>query len=239
MKKNPLRAGVGALFVGFALACSSDSSTSPQRVVASIEITIPEQLEINQPATATAIERDQDGARIDGGAVVWSSSFHAVADIQRTTGEIFALRSGTTEISATVGGVTAKKTLIVSPPAVIINEVNPDGNLPGGWVELFNPTPHAVDLTGWTISSFDLSAVFAFPDGTTIESGGYVVVDEVTLPRGINANDAVNLFSKYDAVADQYRWTDNVPGTSYGRCPDGQGPFVNISTPTRKAANSC
>ena len=106
-------------------------------------------------------------------------------------------------------------------------------------MELFNPTPHTVDLTGWSISSFDLSAVFAFPNGATIESGSYVVVNEATLPRGINASDAVNLFSKYGAVSDRYTWTNNLPGTSYGRCPDGQGPFVNISTPTRKAANSC
>lgn len=234
-----MRVIASAFALAATVACSADYSTNPRRDVATIDVTIPLELEINQPATATAVERDQYGTPINGPAVTWSSSFRAVADVQPMTGEIFALRGGTTVITATVGSHVGQKTLTVSPPPILINEVNPNGDLPGGWVELFNPTPHAIDLTGWTISSNDLSAAFAFPAGVTIESGGYVAVNEATLPRGLNASDAVYLFSKYQAVSDQYRWSANQPGTSYGRCPDGQGGFVVLSSPTRKAINIC
>ena len=88
-----LRFGVRALFVGTALACSSDSSTRPRRQFASIEITVPEELEVNQPGTATTVVKDADGVQIDDGAVTWSSSFTPVAAIQPQTGETASGRS--------------------------------------------------------------------------------------------------------------------------------------------------
>lgn len=221
------------------IACRDGATSSAPREVASVEVTLPQDIEVNQPATAIAVARDRFGAVIDGEQAVWSSSFPPVAGIQASTGEIFALAGGNTEITATVAGVIGHQRLTVSPPPIIINEVFPNGDLPGGFVELFNPTPHAVDLSGWTISSNDLSAWFTFPAGAIIESGGYVAVNEVTLPRPLNAFDAVYLFSKFGAVSDQYRWSANLPGTAYARCPDGIGVLTLVTTPTRKAPNAC
>ena len=128
----------------------------------------------------------------------------------------------------------------VSPPPILINEVNPNGDLPaGGWVELFNPTARAVDLTDWTITNCDVLRSFTFPAGVIIEPGGYVAVNEQTLPVALNATDAVHVFNKFGVQSDSYSWTNNASGTSYGRCPDGIGPLVTTLAPTRKAVNAC
>lgn len=124
-------------------------------------------------------------------------------------------------------------------PQILINEVNPNGNLPGGFVELFNPTANAIDLYGWTVSDGDVSNRFTFPAGVVIEAGGYAAVNEVTLPNELGATDAVHLFSPSGVQSDTYSWSDNAPGVTYGRCADGRGPFVVNLAATRKATNAC
>jgi len=224
----------------FTLACN-DARTGPAaRNVATVDVTIEStEIEMGQQVTATAVARDQFGAPIDAGPVTWSSTFPPVAVVSPTTGQIVAVASGMTQISATIAGKVGRRTLTVSPPPILINEVFPNGDLPGGWVELFNPTPHTVDLTGWTVSGGDITRSFAFPAGVIIESGGYAAVNEVTLPVELGATDAVHLFNKFGVQSDQYAWTGNQPGTSYARCPDGYGPFVATQTLTRKAPNAC
>ena len=222
------------------LACH-DSGTGPSaRNVAAVDVTLEStEIEMGQQVTATAVARDQFGAPIDAGPVTWSSSFPEVAVISPTTGQILAVASGMTQISATIAGKVGRRTVTVSPPPILINEVFPNGDLPGGWVEFFNPTPHAVDLSGWTVSNGDISQVFTFPAGVIIESGGYAAVNEVTLPNELAATDAVHLFNKFGVQSNQFVWTNNQPGTAYVRCPDGQGPFVATQTLTRKAPNAC
>jgi len=51
-----------------------------------------------------------------------------------------------------------------------------NGNYPD-WVELYNPTDTAVDISGYGLSDDKLSAAkWAFPSGTTIPANGYIVV---------------------------------------------------------------
>ena len=80
---------------------------------------------------------------------------------------------------------------------------------------------------------------FTFPAGTVIESGGYIVVNEVMIPGGLSATDIVGMYNKFGVVADAAGWGGNVPGTAYARCPDGRGAFVSTLTPTWEAANAC
>ena len=129
--------------------------------------------------------------------------------------------------------------ITVSPPPLLINEVNPNGDLPGGFVEIYNPTPHAVDMAGWVVTGGDRANAFTLPDGVVIGSGEYVAVNEVTVPNEFHATDAVHLYSKFGVQADAYAWAGNVPGTAYARCPNGSGNFTNTGTPTRKAPNAC
>jgi len=228
--------------VAVSVACSGDYGTgTANRVVTSVDVSLASsEIEMGQPDTARAAALDQYGAPIDAGPVTWSSTFPEVAVVQPTTGVMLAIASGTAQISATIAGKVGRRTVTVSPPPIVVNEVNPNGDLPaGGWVELFNPTARAIDLTGWTISNSDVSNWFTFPAGLIIESGGYVAVNEQTLPAALNATDAVHVFNKYGVQSDSYSWTNNASGTSYGRCPDGVGPLVTTLAPTRKAVNAC
>ena len=59
---------------------------------------------------------------------------------------------------------------------VVINEImyNPPGDHRGGeFIELYNRGDSEIDLTGWR---FTEGVNFAFPTGTTIKAGGYLVV---------------------------------------------------------------
>jgi hypothetical protein len=222
------------------LACGTDYGTNPSRTVASITVALSNsELEMGQTDTAVATARDQYGVSIDAGVVTYSSTFPEVATVNPTTGQVHAVASGNAQIIATVGATSARETITVSPPPILVNEVNPDGDLPGGWVELFNPDARAVDVAGWTITSSDAAHSFTIPAGATIASGDYLAVNEVTLPSGLNATDAVHLYNKYGVQSDAYGWVGNTPGTAYARCPDGFGDFVSTSTPTRKATNVC
>ncbi len=223
-----------------ALACHDSGTGLAARSVSTVDVALEStEIEVGQQVTASAVARDQFGVPLDAGPVTWSSSFPAVAGVSPTTGQILAIAGGNTQIVATVAGRVGSRTITVSPPAILINEVFPNGDLPGGWVELFNPTAEAVDLSGWTVSGGDITRTFTFPAGVIIESGGYAAVNEVTLPVQLGATDAVHLFSKFGVQSNQFVWTNNQVGTSYARCPDGLGPFIVTPTPTRKAANAC
>lgn len=59
-------------------------------------------------------------------------------------------------------------------PRVVVNEVfhTPPSKASLEFVELFNPGPEVVDLSGWTLNRFE------FPAGSSVASGGFVVVAE-------------------------------------------------------------
>ena len=235
---------VFALISVVALGCGSDSIEPQVHNVASIEVSVKNELEIGEPETAIAIARDESGAPIPGAAVSWSSTFPDVAVIAPESGEIHTKTIGTTEFVATAGSKVGRKLVTVLPPPLLINEVNPDGNLTGGWVEVFNSTPRAIDLGGWfilTIIGPNHVELFTFPTGSVIGAGQFVVVDEVMIPGLLNANGTVALFSGFGVQSDALSWTANVSGTAYARCPDGDrfGSLVSTTAPTRKAPNVC
>ncbi|MGI8602247.1 MAG: lamin tail domain-containing protein [Verrucomicrobiales bacterium] len=60
----------------------------------------------------------------------------------------------------------------------VINEIHcepPDKTKPVQFVEIHNPEPSAVNVSGWRLSD---AVDFTFPNGTTLAAGGYVVVAE-------------------------------------------------------------
>ena len=75
-------------------------------------------------------------------------------------------------------------TVIITPASadikIVINEVeaNPSGTDTGNeWVELYNPSSNAVDISGWTISTTHGDTVtVSIPSGTTIAAHGYRLV---------------------------------------------------------------
>ena len=231
-----------ALVTAAALGCGSDSTEPQVHNVASIEVSVRAELEIGDADKATAITRDESGAPV-AATVNWSSTFPDVAVIT-PEGEITTKAIGTTEIVATAAGKVARKQLTVLPPPLLINEVNPDGNLTGGWIEIFNSTPGAINLAGWffvTVIGPTHVEVYTFPAGSVIGAGEFVVVEEAMIPGLLNANGTVALFSRFGVGSDALSWTSNVSGTAYARCPDGDrfGSLVSTTAPTRKAANVC
>ncbi len=64
---------------------------------------------------------------------------------------------------------------------ITINEVetNPAGSDTSEFVELYNPTPIDIDVSGWTISPSATWKTYEIPDGTIIESNSFVAFTHV------------------------------------------------------------
>lgn len=110
------------------------------------------------------------------------------------------------------------------------------------WIELYNPTDHAIDLKGYYLSdSKNELTKWAFPD-VCIESGGYLIVfcdgtlEEGTLHTNflINAGkETIYLSDANENVIDSMKLEDQQCDISYGRMyanADAMG-FLPYSTP--------
>ncbi|WP_218825698.1 lamin tail domain-containing protein [Streptosporangium subroseum] len=123
-------------------------------------------------------------------------------------------------------------------PAVKINEVESNGGTPGDWIELLNTGATPVDVSGWVLKDNDDTHAFTIAAGTTVAAGAFLALD-VDPVFGLGAADSARLFlPDATTLVDSYSWTAHA-ATTYGRCPDGTGAFVNTTTPTKGAANAC
>lgn len=237
MQKTRLTLAALLTAVSAAAGCNSSDSTGGP-VVSTIKLTLAATtLEVGQSNTSSAIALGQSGDTLLV-SPTFSSSVPQVAGINPFTGTMIALSAGTTEISATVGLKSARTTVTVTAPAIRINEVKPNGEGPGGWVELFNPTSASVNISGWVITSAKHTAAFTFPAGIVIPSGGFLTVEEADFPEGLKSVDEVHLFNPFKAQSDAFAWPAN-PVTSFGRCPEGFGPFITNTAPSKTRANLC
>ncbi len=119
-----------------------------------------------------------------------------------------------------------------------INEVESNGGTPGDWVELYNPGPAAVTLTGWGFKdNDDTHAMYVLPT-TVVPAGGYKMLDEADFGFGLGAADSARLFRPDGTLADSYSWTAHA-NTTYGRCPNSSGALTATTSSTRAAANDC
>ena len=214
--------------------------TLPPPVVTTLTVTVPvTTLAFGQTTTATVAAKDQYGAAIASGTASWTSGTPAVATVNATTGVITAVTAGTATMTVTASGKTATATVTVKAPGVVINEVESNGGTPGDWVELYNPTTSAVDISGWGFRDNDTTHVFyRIPAGTSIAPGGYFLVEEAQFGFGLGAADEARLINQYNALVEVYAWTAHATIT-YGRCPNGTGAFASTSTSTKGAANVC
>ncbi len=103
------------------------------------------------------------------------------------------------------------------------------------WIELFNTTATAVDLTGYTLTD-DVTKLtkWSFPAGTTIAPGGYLIVwaDEDGSQTGLHASfklsasgEAIYLVNAAGTVVDEIIFGPQTTDISYGRFPTGTGAF--------------
>jgi hypothetical protein len=228
-----------ALAIGF-VACNSESTLSPTPALTTIDVTLgASAIEVGQVIKVRATPLDQHGDAIAAGAPVFASSDPMVAEVDPNTGDILGISSGTAQIIATVGSRSGSRAVTVAfPPAIRINEIKSNDDGPGGWVELYNPTDHAVDLSGWLVANEHVNHAAALPAGTTIAARGFLVLDEAVFPLGISRVGGAHLFSRFSVIVDDPFWSTPIEST-IGRCPNGQGDLVPLATPTKGAANSC
>jgi len=123
------------------------------------------------------------------------------------------------------------------PNTIKINEIESSGGTPGDWIELTNTGALSVDISGFVLKDNDDTHVFTIPSGTTIAAGAYLALD-VEVNYGLGGADAARLFNKTAELLDSYTWTAHA-ATTYGRCPNGTGPFITTTAVTRGTANNC
>src|SRR5581483_6531476 len=120
---------------------------------------------------------------------------------------------------------------------LVINEVESNGDPVGDWVELTNSGTATADISGWKLLDNDDTHPFVVvPAGTMLAPGGFFRM-YVFQTFGLGAPDSARLFDPAGNLVDSFGWMTHANGT-YGRCPDGTGPFVD-SAPTPGMPNAC
>jgi hypothetical protein len=115
------------------------------------------------------------------------------------------------------------------------------------WIELYNTTNTAFDLSGLYLSDDPLNYVkWTLPAGTVILPNDYLIIwtDDDATQVGLHTNFKLgstgetiyfsNGVTMYDAVGFSFQTTD----ISYARCPDGGANFAQV-IPTFDATNTC
>lgn len=146
-------------------------------------------------------------------------------------------------------------------PKVIINEIR--GNAPD-FVELYNVGDAPANISGYYVTDDsdgdpDLNNPFKFPANTILPARAYLVVlgvngnvNEGPLPADMcddvgagcykgtfaisNGGETVYLLDSNQAVLEAVAFPANID-TTYGRSPNGTGPFATTSAATPKASN--
>lgn len=129
-------------------------------------------LRVGATGQLTATARNADGATIAGAAIAWLSSAPAVATVS-STGEVRALTTGNTTITATSEGRSASATVTVSPPMVAELTVDPT-SLALTVGEARDLTATARDADGGVLGSATISWTSSAPDVATVSSTGRV-----------------------------------------------------------------
>ena len=118
-----------------------------------------------------------------------------------------------------------------------INEIESEGGTPGDWIELYNPGPAPANLDGYFIWVLSDLLPARLPN-VVVPAGGYLVLDQTRFRYSLNRFDAVFILRPDFSIADQYHWTSHAM-TTYGRCPNGSGPFITTLGATRGGPNFC
>jgi hypothetical protein len=132
--------------------------------------------------------------------------------------------------------------------SLVFNEINynsADDFDPGDWVELYNPHPYPLDVSGWVFKDEDDLHEFVFPEGTTVEADGYLVlaVDPAAFDSlfpdaglyigpvgfGLSGNgELIRLYDDEGVIIDTVLFDDQDPWPVE---PDGNGPTLELINP--------
>ena len=114
---------VGACSGGGGGDKASSTPTAPASVLTTVNVTLSTaRLQIGQAATASASGLDQNGAAMTLGAVTWSSSNPAIANVS-ANGSVSAVGLGQSSITATSGSKSGSAVVTVATNAVAVSTV--------------------------------------------------------------------------------------------------------------------
>ncbi len=145
--------------------------------------------------------------------------------------------------------------LIIDAP-IVINEIMPQNFMIvaddqedfDDWVELYNPSSASIDISGYHLSDapLDNPLKWKFPSETSIAPNSYLIVwlDEDTLDDGLHANfklsskgESISLSDEDGFEISRVKFPEMNATTTYGRYPNGVGPFIRMF-PTFEAENN-
>ncbi|MBN2426483.1 MAG: CotH kinase family protein, partial [Calditrichaceae bacterium] len=163
-----------------------------------------------------------------------------------------ATTSGDAVISLSVGS-SANILASFSPDSgmakqIVINEINYNASAQfdsGDWIEIYNGSSQAVDISQWIFSDSDPAHQFIIPDGTTLEPDQYLVLiededlftscfPEVTNYLGetgfglSGSGEFIVIYDEEDQFIDSLTYDDNAP---WPTAPDGSGPTLELLNP--------
>ncbi len=147
----------------------------------------------------------KEGFTRDLGTLVWSLTNNPTP--MNSKGELFLF---TDEKSSTEIGP--------SPYSILINEVLPNPKEKGDageFIELYNPSGSAVDLSGWEIRDASATGKYIFPTSTEIPSLGYLVITDQEFSLSLNnSNETLSLFDREKRLVHQVRYEKTKAGVS-------------------------
>ncbi|MDW7980201.1 MAG: lamin tail domain-containing protein, partial [Verrucomicrobiales bacterium] len=124
---------------------------------------------------------------------------------------------------------------------VVINEFLAHAEQPlEDYIELFNTTTNAIDLSGAWLADGGDRLRFQLPLGTVIPPRGWLVYTESQLGFGLAAaGGQIFLFnSNVTRVLDAVSFGGQASGVSYGRYPDGAPGFAELAARTPAGSNA-
>ncbi len=125
---------------------------------------------------------------------------------------------------------------------LVINEIAAVGE-PEDWFELYNGGEEAIELTGYffTDDKDGKPQRGSFPHQTVIEPSAYLLfyMDDDWPGFKLSRDEELALFAPDGELVDFVDWEEgqSPEGKSFGRIPDGTGPFMTLDTPTPGGPN--
>jgi uncharacterized protein YjdB len=214
-------------------------SARPPAPVANISVAIsPSAVVIGQVAHASASVKDSAGNVLSDRTITWQSANANVAVVS-ATGDVSAVGSGTTSISATSEGQTAAATFAVSAPApvpVASVSVSPaTSNLQVGGTASLTATERDASgnvltgrVVGWTSSNASVASVSSSGVVTAVASGSATITAS---SEGINGTASVNVAAPAPVPVATVSVSPAAPSLTVGGT-------VQLSATTRDASNN-
>ncbi|HLH55778.1 MAG TPA: lamin tail domain-containing protein, partial [Verrucomicrobiae bacterium] len=146
-------------------------------------------------------------------------------------------------ISDSIGGSPGELDAFRPSPLrnVVINEFLAHTDPPNyDYVELYNHSPRAVDISGCILTDDPATNKFIIPPGTVLPAGGFVYYSETNMNFRLNAAGEVIYLKNPDQtrVLDAVQFGGQENGIAMGRWPDGANDFYRMASLTPGAPNS-